>query len=106
MTHELLRHIASSRLPLSFYRKEDIDRVRTLRDQGLVIALIPAPADPLSMSGPAEAAQVLALTQEGRATVQGGIHKPPTAPPTAHRFRSEINPVCGRRARAGIYPAV
>lgn len=106
MTHELLRHIASSRLPLSFYRKEDMDQVRTLRDQGLVIALIPAPADPLSMSGPAEAAQVLALTREGRATAQRGIHKPLPAPPRASRFRSEIAPVRGRRSRAGIYAAL
>ncbi|WP_225783725.1 hypothetical protein [Xenophilus sp. Marseille-Q4582] len=76
MTNELLRHIASSRLPLSFHRREDIEQVRALRAQGLVIALVPAPTDPLSMTGPAEAAQVLALTQKGRAAASGGLHIP------------------------------
>ena len=35
MTMNLLRQIAGSRLPISFYRAEDIDRVKVLRAAGL-----------------------------------------------------------------------
>lgn len=66
MTMNLLRQIATSRLPISFYRTEDIDQVRILRAAGLVVALVPAPSDPLTCSGDATAAQVLAVTQKGR----------------------------------------
>jgi hypothetical protein len=66
MTMNLLRQIASSRLPVSFYRTEDIDQVRILRAAGLVVALIPAPSNPLTLSGDGLAAQVLAVTQKGR----------------------------------------
>lgn len=65
MSMDLLRQIASSRLPLTFHHPDDIDRVRLLRAAGLVIAMIPAPSDPLKLSGPADAAQVLAVTQKG-----------------------------------------
>lgn len=78
MTDTLLRHIATSRLPIAFHRREDIEQIQALRAQGLLIALVPAPADLLSMSGPAEAAQVLALTQKGRAAV-AAAHYIPTA---------------------------
>jgi hypothetical protein len=60
-----LRQIAASRLPITFQRAEDVDKVRVLRAAGLVIALVPAPSDPLHLSGEATAAQVLAVTQEG-----------------------------------------
>ena len=66
MTMNLLRQIATSRLPISFYRTEDIDQVRILRAAGLVVALIPAPSNPLTLSGDGLAAQVLAVTQKGR----------------------------------------
>lgn len=66
MTMDLLRQIASSRLPMTFYRSEDIDRIRVLRSAGLVVALVPAPSDPLTLSGAPSAAQVLAVTQKGR----------------------------------------
>jgi len=66
MTMNLLRQIASSRLPMSLYRSEDIDQVRVLRSAGLVVALVPAPTGPLAMSGSVHAAQVLAVTQKGR----------------------------------------
>lgn len=66
MTMNLLRQIATSRLPISFYRTEDIDQVRILRAAGLVVALIPAPSNPLTLSGDGMAAQVLAVTQKGR----------------------------------------
>lgn len=66
MAMNLLRQIASSRLPISFYRAEDIDRVKVLRAAGLVVALVPSPANPLALSGAAAAAQVLAVTQKGR----------------------------------------
>ena len=66
MTMNLLRQIAASRLPVSFYRPEDIDQVRILRAAGLVVALVPAPSDPLALTGAPMAAQVLAVTQKGR----------------------------------------
>ena len=56
MTMNLLKQIAGSRLPVTFYRSEDIDQVRILRAAGLVVALVPSPSDPLSMSGAAAAA--------------------------------------------------
>lgn len=66
MTMNLLRQIAGSRLPVSFYRSEEIDSVRVLRAAGLVVALVPAPSGPLALSGSRPAAQVLAVTQKGR----------------------------------------
>ncbi|QSI31067.1 hypothetical protein GNX71_16405 [Variovorax sp. RKNM96] len=66
MTMNLLKQIAGSRLPVSFYRTEDIDQVRLLRAAGLVIALVPSPSDPASLTGSPSAAQVLAVTQKGR----------------------------------------
>ncbi|KQX87140.1 hypothetical protein [Variovorax sp. Root473] len=66
MAMNLLKQIAGSRLPVSFYRTEDIDQVRLLRAAGLVVALVPAPSDSLTLSGSASAAQVLAITQKGR----------------------------------------
>jgi hypothetical protein len=66
MTMNLLKQIAGSRLPVTFHRVEDIDAVRVLQAAGLVIALVPAPSNPLCLSGCAAAAQVLAVTQKGR----------------------------------------
>ncbi|WPG40166.1 hypothetical protein [Variovorax sp. EBFNA2] len=66
MAMNLLKQIAGSRLPVSFYRTEDIDQVRLLRAAGLVVALVPAPSNALTLSGAASAAQVLAITQKGR----------------------------------------
>ena len=66
MTMNLLKQIAGSRLPVTFYRDEDIDGVRVLRAAGLVVALVPSPSTPLSLSGSPSAAQVLAVTQKGR----------------------------------------
>jgi hypothetical protein len=62
----MLQEIASSRLPITFHRNEDIDRVRVLRAAGLVVALVPAPSDPIALGGSPTAAQVLAVTQKGR----------------------------------------
>lgn len=67
MTMNLLKQIAGSSLPVTFYREADIDQVRVLRATGLVVALVPSPSDPLSLSGSAPAAQVLAVTQKGYA---------------------------------------
>lgn len=66
MTMNLLKQIASSRLPVTFYREADIDGVRLLRAAGLVVALVPSPSDPIALSGSPTAAQVLALTPKGR----------------------------------------
>lgn len=72
MTMSLLRQIASTPSPTSFHRPQDIEAVRALRAAGLIIALTPSPGGLLSMSGPAEAAQVLALTQQGREELSKG----------------------------------
>ncbi|WP_447774109.1 hypothetical protein [Variovorax boronicumulans] len=66
MTMNLLKHLASSRLPQSITSPEDIDKVRILRAAGLVIAFVPAPSNPLTLSGPERATQVLTITQKGR----------------------------------------
>ncbi|MDQ0085206.1 hypothetical protein J2W35_005585 [Variovorax boronicumulans] len=66
MTMNLLKEIAASRLPISFHRADDIEQVRFLRDAGLVVALVPAPADPLALARRGHAAQVLAITQKRR----------------------------------------
>ncbi|HWT19511.1 MAG TPA: hypothetical protein VN280_11395 [Variovorax sp.] len=66
MPMDLLKQIAASRLPVSFRTPKEIDEVRILRQAGLVIALIPAPADPLKLAGSEPAAQVLAVTEKGR----------------------------------------
>lgn len=65
MTMNLLKQIAGSRLPVTFYRSGDIDQVRILRAAGLVVALVPSPSNPLLLSGSVPAAQVLAVTQKG-----------------------------------------
>ncbi|CAA2110535.1 hypothetical protein [Variovorax paradoxus] len=64
MTMNLLKQIAGSRLPLTFYRTTDIDQVRVLRAAGLVVAMVPSPAH--ASSGSPSVAQVLAITQKGR----------------------------------------
>lgn len=66
MTMNLLRQIATSRLPISFYRSEDIDQVRILRAAGLVVAWVPAASHLPSRAGDGAAAQVIAITQKGR----------------------------------------
>ncbi|MGJ7512461.1 hypothetical protein [Variovorax sp. GT1P44] len=63
---KLLHVIASSHLPMSFNRTEDIEKVRILRAAGLVIAFVPGAGDPFVMCGPERAAQVVAITQRGR----------------------------------------
>ena len=66
MPMDLLKQIAASRLPVSFRTPKEIDEVRILRQAGLVIALIPAPADPLKLACSEPSAQVLAITEKGR----------------------------------------
>ncbi|MDQ0571078.1 hypothetical protein QFZ42_002912 [Variovorax paradoxus] len=66
MSMDLLKQIAASRLPVSFRTPKEIDEVRILRQAGFVIAFVPAPADPLKLSGAEPAAQVLAITEKGR----------------------------------------
>ncbi|KIQ35266.1 hypothetical protein RT97_04975 [Variovorax paradoxus] len=81
MTMNLLKQIAGSRLPVTFYRTEDIDQVRVLRAAGLVVALVPSPSSPLSLSGSPTAAQVLAITQKGREELAQINHYPEPRPP-------------------------
>ena len=66
MAMDLLRELAGTRLPATFRTPAEIDKIKLLRAAGLVIALTPAPSNALSLSGPADAAQVLAITQKGR----------------------------------------
>jgi hypothetical protein len=87
MTMNLLKQIAGSRLPATFYRAEDIDRVRVLRAAGLVVALVPSPSNPRSLSGAPSAAQVLAVTQKGREEL-AKFDYPESRPP---RWRSRAS---------------
>jgi redox-regulated HSP33 family molecular chaperone len=66
MTMNLLQQIATSRLPISIYRNEEIDQLRILRAAGLVVAVLPDRSDSPGRSGEGLAAQVLAVTQKGR----------------------------------------
>ncbi|AGU49211.1 hypothetical protein VAPA_1c21070 [Variovorax paradoxus B4] len=84
MPMDLLKQIAASRLPVSFRTPKEIDEVRILRRAGLVIALIPAPADPLTLAGSEPAAQVLALTEKGREEL-ARIRYPGDLPPPKPR---------------------
>jgi len=84
MPMDLLKQIAASRLPMSFRTPKEIDEVRILRQAGLVIALIPAPADPLKLSGGEPAVQVLAITEKGREEL-GRIRYPGELPQAKRR---------------------
>lgn len=64
MAVDFFRQIATSRLLNSFYRAEDIDKIRILRAAGLIAALIPAPSDSLALWGDVGGA-VLTVTQKG-----------------------------------------
>ena len=66
MPMKLLAVISSSHLPMSLSFPDDIDKVRILRAAGLVIAFVPGPGSPFTLSGPERAAQVLAITQKGQ----------------------------------------
>ncbi|MDH6594975.1 hypothetical protein M2165_004864 [Variovorax sp. TBS-050B] len=79
MPMELLKQIAASRLPVSFRTPKEIDEIRILRQAGLVIAFVPAPADPLKLAGAEPAAQVLAITEKGREEL-ARIHYPGELP--------------------------
>lgn len=66
MPMKLLRQIAASHLPLTFYRPDEVDEVRVLCAAGMVIAVVPPQADSRLLPGNApSAAQVLAMTQKG-----------------------------------------
>ncbi|NVM88610.1 hypothetical protein [Variovorax sp. SG517] len=98
MTMNLLKQIAGSRLPVTFYRTQDIDQVRLLRAAGLVVALVPSPSNPVSLSGSAQAAQVLAITQKGREEL-ARFNYPESRPP---RWRNRLPRITARlRSYAG-----
>lgn len=101
MTMNLLKQIAGSRLPVTFYRTGDIDQVRILRAAGLVVALVPSPSDPLSLSGSALAAQVLAVTQKGREEL-AKFNYPESRPP---RWRNRSPRITARRRSNASGPA-
>jgi hypothetical protein len=60
MAMDMLRELASARLPATFRTATEIDKIKLLRAAGLVIALTSA------SSGTSDAAQVLAITEKGR----------------------------------------
>ncbi len=66
MAMDLLRQLAGSSLPATFRTPAEIDKIKLLRAAGLVIALTPASPSALTLSGTADAAQVLAITEKGR----------------------------------------
>jgi hypothetical protein len=66
MAMDMLRQLAGSPLPATFRTPAEIDQIKLLRAAGLVIALTPAPSDPLTLAGTSDAAQVLAITEKGR----------------------------------------
>ncbi|KQW54328.1 hypothetical protein [Variovorax sp. Root411] len=103
MTMNLLRQIAASRLPVSFYRAEDIDGVRLLRAAGLVVALVPSPSDPVALSGTPSAAQVLAVTRKGREELARFDY--PEARPPRWRFRMPRIRTLARASPAASPPA-
>jgi len=64
MTMDLRSRIARCRLPMGLHTPEDVDGVRLLRAAGLFIALVLAPSHPLTLSGMANAVQVLITTRK------------------------------------------
>ncbi|MDM0117161.1 hypothetical protein QTI66_34110 [Variovorax sp. J22R133] len=66
---DLLKHIASSPMPMYFRLPEDIEKVRILRAAGLVIAFIPPGPDALTAKVSGREAEVYAVTQKGRETL-------------------------------------
>jgi len=77
MAMDMLKQLAGSPLPATFRARAEIDQIKLLRAAGLVIALTPAPSD-LTLSGGPDAAQVLAITEKGRAELER-IHYPVAA---------------------------
>ena len=65
MAMNLLQQLAASQLPVTLTSPLEVDQIRILRAAGLVIALTPAPTDPLALSGGGPMAQVLAVTKKG-----------------------------------------
>jgi len=86
MTMNLLKHLASIRLPKSVTSPEDINKVRILRAAELVIAFFPAPSNPLTFSEPGGAAQVLIITKKGREELLR-FQDPGEQPPEVVRLR-------------------
>ncbi|MDM0115969.1 hypothetical protein QTI66_27725 [Variovorax sp. J22R133] len=69
MAIDLLKHIASSPMPMYFRSHEDIEKVRALRAAGLVIAFVPPDTDAPMARASGREAEVYAVTQKGRETL-------------------------------------
>lgn len=102
MSMDLLKQIAASRLPVSFRTPTEVDGVRILRQAGLVIAFVPAPSDPLKLSGAEPAAQVLAITEKGREEL-ARIRYPGEAEQAGPRHRGLKNRLIGGRGGHGLH---
>ncbi|OUM02730.1 hypothetical protein [Variovorax sp. JS1663] len=87
MAMDMLRQLAGSPLPATFRTPAEIDKIKLLRAAGLVIALTPAPSNALTLSGTADAAQVLAITEKGREEL-AKFSFPGDAPPMQPARRS------------------
>lgn len=66
MAIDLLKHIASSPMPMHFRSPDDIEKVRILRAAGLVIAFVPQETGALTTRATRRDAEVYAVTQKGR----------------------------------------
>lgn len=93
MTMNLLKHLASIRLPKSMTLPDEIDKVRILRAAELVIAFVPAPSNPLTFSEPGGAAQVLTITKKGREELLRS-QDPGEQPPEVVRLRKAQSIEC------------
>lgn len=51
MAMDMLKHLAESRLPVTSYAPAEIDQVKLLRAADLIVALTPAPSDPMKRCG-------------------------------------------------------
>lgn len=65
MALDMLRQLSRFRLPATFHRTDDIDRIRILSGAGLIIAHVPVATRP-ALAGAASAAQVIAITEKGK----------------------------------------
>jgi hypothetical protein len=103
MAMDMLRQLAASRLPATFRTSEEIDQIKLLRAAGLVIALTPAPSNSLTLSGTADAAQVLAITPKGReelARLSPPGDLPATPPSASSWWKAKLNAVVSSRRSA------
>ncbi|RZL93397.1 MAG: hypothetical protein EOP82_07440 [Variovorax sp.] len=103
MAMDMLKRLAGCPLPATFRGAAEIDQIKLLRGAGLVIALTPPSSDSNGGVGDADAAQVLAITDQGREelarfSLPGDV--PVIYPRAMSRWRSRLDALTRpRRAR-------